>query len=171
MTCVDTRLPLQEFEQSLGMDSNTVAQKFNKHKHKYVTESENEHPGYKVMHIRMDGGREYASVDNLLKWLEEKGIKREITTPHTPQSNAFSERLSRTIMDPSRTMLKAAGMPNKFWAEAVSTAVYRKDRLPTKSLQYDRETTPTDGGNAHRRRGPDADPNSARIQIFHYVHG
>jgi hypothetical protein len=36
-------------------------------------------------------------------------------------------------------MLKHAGMPNSFWADAVKVAVYIKNRLPTRALS---DTTP-----------------------------
>jgi hypothetical protein len=39
-----------------------------------------------------------------------------------------------TWLDPARSMLKHAGMPNKLWAEPVSTAVYIKNRLPSRVL-------------------------------------
>ena len=34
----------------------------------------------------------------------------------------------------ARSMLKSKGMPDKFWGEAVNTAVYLLNRAPTKSV-------------------------------------
>jgi len=37
-------------------------------------------------------------------------------------------------MDMARSMLKAKGMPNYFWAETVTCAVYLINRSPTQSV-------------------------------------
>ncbi|GKU93614.1 hypothetical protein SLEP1_g7191 [Rubroshorea leprosula] len=66
---------------------------------------------------------------------QEQGIKHEITFPYTPQHNGVAERKNRTIMDMTRSLLKAKGMPNSFWGEAVSCSVYLLNRSPTRSVQ------------------------------------
>ena len=40
-------------------------------------------------------------------------------------------RLTRTIVEMVRSMLKDKEMPNDFWAKAVNTAVYILNRCPT----------------------------------------
>src|SRR5208282_3467238 len=91
--------------------------------------------GYKIKAVRMDGGSEYQAT--LKGFLIEKGIESDITTHYSPESNGISERLNRTLLDMARTMLFGANLPNKLWAEAVSTAVYLKNRLPHSSLRGD----------------------------------
>jgi len=98
----------------------------------YVAKVENQHQK-KVCRIRVDGGGEYGSQEKFLEYLAEEGITREVSAPYSQQQNGLSERCNRLVMDPARSMLKHAGMPNKLWAEAVSTAVYIKNRLPTRA--------------------------------------
>jgi len=70
---------------------------------------------------------------------EELGLQYNITCPYTPQHNGVAERKNRTIMNMARSMLKAKGMPNYFWVEAVTCAVYLINRSPTRSFP---NTTP-----------------------------
>jgi len=88
----------------------------------------------KVCRIGVDGGGEYNSREKFLEYLAEEGIIREVSAPYSQQQNGISERCNRTVLDPARSMLKHAAMPNKLWAEAVSSAVYIKNRLPSRAL-------------------------------------
>jgi hypothetical protein len=105
----------------------------------YVAMAERQHPNSKVCRIRVDGGGEYDSREQFLEYLAKEGIIREVSAPYSQQQNGLSERNNRTIMDPARSMLKHVGMPNKLWAEAVATAVYIKNRVPTRAIP---KTTP-----------------------------
>jgi hypothetical protein len=62
-------------------------------------------------------------------YLKKCGIKQELTVPHTPQQNGVAERLNRTLLDSVRTMLKHKNCEKMWWAEAVSTACYIKNRV------------------------------------------
>jgi hypothetical protein len=89
--------------------------------------------GYKIKSVRMEGGSEYQAT--LKRLLVEKEIETDIITHYSPESNGISERLHRTLLDMARTMLFGANMPNKLWAQAISTAIYLKNRLPRSSLR------------------------------------
>uniref|UniRef100_A0AAV1VJJ4 Integrase catalytic domain-containing protein n=1 Tax=Peronospora matthiolae TaxID=2874970 RepID=A0AAV1VJJ4_9STRA len=56
------------------------------------------------------------------------GIVHQRTVPYSPQQNGVAERMNRTIMERSRSMLYYKGVPMEWWAEAVSTAVYLINR-------------------------------------------
>lgn len=43
--------------------------------------------------------------------------------------NGVAERVNRTLLDMVRTMSETAKLPNKFWAEALATACYLKNRV------------------------------------------
>ncbi len=90
--------------------------------------------GRKVKIIRSDNGGEYTSFA-FSSYLASKGIKHEFTVPHTPEQNGVAERQNRTLIEGVRAMLNDSGLPHRFWAEALSTAVYVRNRSPTKVLQ------------------------------------
>jgi len=89
--------------------------------------------GKQVKRFRTDGGSEYTS-KKFAEYLKSEGILKEMTTPYTPQSNGVVERANRTIMERVRCMLDDAGLSKKYWAFAVSVAVYFKNRTPTRSV-------------------------------------
>ena len=88
----------------------------------------------KVKTLRTDNGGEYTS-NEFESYLKNEGIRHELTVPKTPEQNGVAERLNRTLVETSRSMLIDSKLPKKFWAEAVSTAVYLKNRSPSKPLQ------------------------------------
>lgn len=89
----------------------------------------------KIKSIVNNNGGEYTS-SAFKSFLAENGIRMHLTAPYTPQQNPIAEVGNRTTVEKARAMLKQAGLPNEFWAEAVSTAVYLKNRTPTASLKF-----------------------------------
>ena len=63
-----------------------------------------------------------------------EGINREFTIKKTPEQNGVAERMNRTIQETMRSMLSESGLPKRFWAEALSTAIYLRNRSPTKAV-------------------------------------
>ena len=84
--------------------------------------------------LRTGNGGEYLSTE-LQNYLKEKGIRHELTVPHSPQQNGVAERMNRTLVESARSMIAHAALPNIFWAEAISTAAYVRNRLPTTALK------------------------------------
>ena len=69
------------------------------------------------------------------KWyLVHQKIEHEETCAHSPEQNGVAERLNPTLMEKARPMVAHAGVGKAFWAEAVHTASYLKNRTPTKGL-------------------------------------
>ena len=89
--------------------------------------------GKRMLKSRSDNGGECTS-DEYRSFLKERGIKKDETVPYSPQQNGLAERTNRTIMEKVRSMLYGSKLPFKFWAEAVSTAVYLQNRSPTNYL-------------------------------------
>ena len=54
---------------------------------------------------------------------------------NSPQRNGVSERMNRTLVESARSMIAHAGLSNIFWAEAISTAAYVRNCLPTMVLK------------------------------------
>lgn len=88
----------------------------------------------KIKILRTDNGLEYCG-KSFNRELEKAGIKREYTTPHTPQQNGIAERMNRTLVEMARCLISQANLPKVFWAEAIATAAYIRNRCPTKSLE------------------------------------
>ena len=97
----------------------------------YIAAVERE-TGLKIKKLRTDGGGEYQGA--LKPILSALGIKHEKTPPRTPEINGKAERLNRTLNDTVRTMLIQANLPQSFWAEAMVTATYLRNRLPSNSI-------------------------------------
>ncbi|CAB3225799.1 unnamed protein product [Arctia plantaginis] len=84
--------------------------------------------------IRTDNGREYVN-KHFQTILQEHGIVHQTTVPYSPQQNGVAERANRTIMEAGRCMLQDAGMDQRFWAEALNTAIFIKNKSPSKAQQ------------------------------------
>ncbi len=67
-------------------------------------------------------------------FLAEHGIQRQRSAPYSPQQNGATERANRTIMECATSMILTQGLGLEFWGEVVNTAVYIKNRCPTKAL-------------------------------------
>ena len=89
--------------------------------------------GRKLKALRTDNGGEYTSKE-FETYLKQNGIRHERTVPKTPEQNGVTERMNRTIVETARCMLVEAKLPRKFWAEAVLTAVYLRNRSPTTAV-------------------------------------
>ena len=94
--------------------------------------------GRQIKMVCNDGRGEYKS-NEFKRHYEELGLQHNITCHYTPQHNGVAERKNKTIMGMARCMLKAKGMPNYFWTETVTCAVYLINRSPTQSVS---NTTP-----------------------------
>jgi transposase InsO family protein len=89
--------------------------------------------GKKIKVLRTDNGGEYIG-EKFEEFLASHGIKHELTTPYTPEQNGLAERYNRTIVEAVRSMLFDMGMSKQFWGEAVMTAVYTRNRSPSRAI-------------------------------------
>ncbi|KAL0386489.1 UNVERIFIED_CONTAM: Retrovirus-related Pol polyprotein from transposon TNT 1-94 [Sesamum latifolium] len=83
--------------------------------------------------FRTDRGREYLS-EQFKQICEDKGIIRQLTIPYTPQQNGVAERRNRTLLEMARSMMAQANLPISFWGDAILTAAYILNRVPSKSI-------------------------------------
>ena len=99
----------------------------------------------RVKTLRTNRGREYLS-DMFKGFCEEKGIVRHLTIPYTPQQNGVAERRNRTLLDMVRSMMAQANLPISFWGDALLSATYILNRVPSKSVS----TTPYELWNSRK---------------------
>ncbi|PKU66248.1 Retrovirus-related Pol polyprotein from transposon TNT 1-94 [Dendrobium catenatum] len=85
--------------------------------------------------FRSDGGGEFTSHDFTM-FLHHQGIQRQLSCPHTPEQNGIAERKHRHLLELTRTLLHASNLPHTLWAEALSTATYLVNRLPSSAISF-----------------------------------
>ncbi|PKU83306.1 Retrovirus-related Pol polyprotein from transposon TNT 1-94 [Dendrobium catenatum] len=86
-----------------------------------------------IQTFRSDVGGEYTSHE-FKNLLQTHDIQHQFSCPNTPQQNGVSERKHRHLLETTRTLLHAANLPFRFWAEALQTSNYLINRLPTSAL-------------------------------------
>mgnify|MGYP001799934364 CR=1 FL=1 len=84
--------------------------------------------------LRTENGGEYTSAE-FENYFRKEGVRRQLTKPKTPEENRVAERVNRTRMETVGSMLTGAQLTPMFWAEALSTAVYLRNRSPTKAVK------------------------------------
>ncbi|KAI0499192.1 hypothetical protein KFK09_020094 [Dendrobium nobile] len=89
--------------------------------------------GTNIQTLRCDGGGEFTST-KFRNYLLNQGITHQVSCPYTSEQNGTAERKHRHLLDSTRTLLHAAYLPPKFWAEAVTTANYFINQLPSATL-------------------------------------
>ncbi|KAK7276201.1 hypothetical protein RIF29_17337 [Crotalaria pallida] len=97
----------------------------------------------RIKAVRYDrGGEYYGRYDGsgeqrpgpFAKFLEECGIVPQYTMPGSPSMNGVSERRNRTLKDMVRSMISHSTLPESLWGEALKTAAYILNRVPTKAV-------------------------------------
>ena len=87
----------------------------------------------KIKTLRTDQGREYLS-EQFKDLCDEKGISRQLTIPGTSQQNGVAERKNRTLLDMFRSMMAQANLLISYWGDALLTATYVLNRVPSKTI-------------------------------------
>jgi transposase InsO family protein len=94
---------------------------------KFIRRVQNEFE-LKVKNIRSDNGSEFRNTQ-VEEFLDEEGIKNELSTPYTPQQNGIVERKNRTLIEAARIMLDEYKTLDSFWAEVINTVCHAANRL------------------------------------------
>ena len=90
--------------------------------------------GLTIKRIRLDNGTEFCN-SKFDSFLKAHGIVHETTVPYSSPQLGVAERANRTVVEKSRCMLEEEGLSKRYWGEAVSTAIYLKNRSPTSTLK------------------------------------
>ena len=81
----------------------------------------------RIKALRTDNSLDYVN-SHLSKILKNNGIIHEKTVAYSPEHNGLAERFNRTLLECMRSMLMDLGVDGDFWAEAIATAAYLKNR-------------------------------------------
>ena len=96
--------------------------------------------GVPIVKIRSDHGKEFENA-KFEAFCNEHGIKKEFSTPKTPQQNGVVERRNWMTQEMERVMLLNKDKPHKFWAKVVNTSCYIGNRIffrvGTKKMSYE----------------------------------
>nr|KYP54241.1 Retrovirus-related Pol polyprotein from transposon TNT 1-94 [Cajanus cajan] len=68
-------------------------------------------------------------------FLQNQGIISQCSCPSTLQQNGVAERKNHHLLDVVRILFLESSVPPRFWCEALSTAVYLINWLPSPTLQ------------------------------------
>ncbi|CAI7811062.1 unnamed protein product, partial [Closterium sp. NIES-53] len=79
----------------------------------------------------IDRGGEFLGAETPA-WLKKQGIRSELTTAYSPQSNGVAERANRTILETARALLIESGVGKSMWPHAVWLATVARNRVLTK---------------------------------------
>lgn len=90
--------------------------------------------GRTIKTLRTDYRGEYCSA-KLIKFCNNHGIRKELTTPYTPQQNGVSERKNRTILNMVRSMLAKGRFLKTCWPQATNWSIHVLNRSPTFAVQ------------------------------------
>lgn len=93
----------------------------------FLAEVSSYNMGFSVKMLKTDNGGEFTSND-FAQLLVDQKIAFRTTTPHTPSSNAFSERFNRVLGERTRAMLKGGCLPNFLWDECMQATTYLYNR-------------------------------------------
>lgn len=105
----------------------------------FKAEVENQ-SGKHIKIVRSDRGGEYYGryTENgqapgpFAKFLQEHGIVAQYTMPGSPDQNGVAERRNRTLIDMVRSMRSNVKLPLFLWIDALKTAAYILNRVPSK---------------------------------------
>ena len=87
--------------------------------------------GEKLRFLRTDGGGEFISAA-LKSFCEKRSITIGYAAPYMHEENEIAERCWRTLATMKDSLLIDSGLPVNFWTEAMDTANYLRNRLPTR---------------------------------------
>ena len=89
----------------------------------------------KIKIVRSDNGKEYLN-KILGKFFLEKGIVHQSSCKDTPQQNGVTERKNKHLLEVARALLFSKNITKDLWGEAILTATYLINRMPSRILNF-----------------------------------
>ena len=74
--------------------------------------------------------------DQFEDYLTSYGIIHQTTCPNTPEQNGVAERKNRHLLEVTRCLMLQMNVPKFLWSDAVMTATYLINRMPSRVLNY-----------------------------------
>ncbi|XP_059590835.1 retrovirus-related Pol polyprotein from transposon RE1 isoform X1 [Vitis vinifera] len=89
----------------------------------------------KIQVLKSDNAKEYFT-SSLSTYLQNHGIIHISSCVDTPQQNGVAERKNRHLLEVTRCLMFSSNVPNYFWGEAILTATYLINRMPSRVLTF-----------------------------------
>ena len=89
----------------------------------------------KIQVLRSDNAKEYFN-SILGNYFLDNGIIHQSSCVDTPQQNGIAERKNRHLLEVARSLMFTNNVPKQFWGEAVLTATYLINRMPSRTLKF-----------------------------------
>jgi hypothetical protein len=70
------------------------------------------------------------------EYLSSQEIQHQTTCPYTPEQNVVAERKNRHPLEVIRSMMMSMNVPKHLWGQAVLTATYLINRMPSRVLDW-----------------------------------
>jgi hypothetical protein len=86
-----------------------------------------------VQVIRTDNGTEFVNIE-FATFLSAEGILHQTSCPDTPPQNGVAERKNRHLLEVARSLMSTMNVPKILWSEAVLTATYLINRIPSRVI-------------------------------------
>ena len=87
-----------------------------------------------VSALNADGGGEICA-HYFKRFLEQNGIVHLVTMPYVHEQNGIIERLNRSLLVMTGSMLHMHNHDKVYWAEAVKTANYLRNLIPNETTK------------------------------------
>ena len=87
-----------------------------------------------IKRVRIDNGTEFGG-GPFIEWLRGHGIGYESAVPYGHEQNGVAERSNGLLAAKARAMILDSRVQKTLWPEAVKTACYLLNRLPTSALK------------------------------------
>ena len=89
----------------------------------------------KIQFLQTDNGTEYFN-ETLNNFLLKKGMLHQSSCVNTPQQNGVSEWKNLHLLEIARSLLFASNVPKCFWGDALLTAYFLINCMPSTVLQF-----------------------------------
>ncbi|RVW84214.1 Retrovirus-related Pol polyprotein from transposon TNT 1-94 [Vitis vinifera] len=89
----------------------------------------------KIQVLKSDNAKEYFT-SSLSTYLQNHGIIHISSCVDTPQTKWGGERKNRHLLEVARCLMFSSNVPNYFWGEAILTATYLINRMPSRVLTF-----------------------------------
>ncbi|RVW65334.1 Retrovirus-related Pol polyprotein from transposon TNT 1-94 [Vitis vinifera] len=89
----------------------------------------------KIQVLKLDNAKEYFT-SSLSTYLQNHGIIHISSCVDTPKQNGVAERKNRHLLEVAWCLMFSSNVPNYFWGEAILTATYLINRMPSRVLTF-----------------------------------